>query len=492
MRTVLSKSGWARRGVTAIAGIAIAGGTLVGVSAPAGAIETITTTPAVIDPAATMTVTINGFPTMVSGNGYIYWLDFSNLTGSGLNTGTSSGTYGSQTDCTAATGVTFATVSGPGTALPNGQDVVGSTAACQWVSTTKFRFSYKGATGLTSNSVISLTFPASRFTLPAGGQYGLDFTAGATQQYPLSSVCWGNCPTGTQTGSSPLVTIDIDSNGGSCVIERVSATMGAWGLAPGQDNCTRAGYNFAGYNTSANGSGISIAPGGNINFTGDNRVYAQWANPSAPTITSSAPKNVVATSKWQRIQVNWDAPETTGTYPITNYLVKASPGGSVCITRLSDAKFTQCSLNRLTPGTKYTVEVQALTGAGWGAFSAASNVASPYEIKTSGYSRKKLNIFNLFRSEVRADGTALGYPAGTKIHSWYKVGENGTWIKGDPVSSNRESKFTWAKKFDRKLNSTPIWVAFSVEAPGGKWNKNAKFNDPALDQSQQVRVPPVS
>lgn len=442
-----------------------------------------------------MDVTVDGFANMGSAGGatiYIYTLTFSGMTGTATagDTGCGAGA--------GATGVTFTRVSGPNVSVtPNGGTFGGVTYdACKWVTPTQFRFVYsvpQNQTLLNSSSVVTLSFAANKLAAPGSGTYSAVFTAGANNQYALSTWCFQDCPVDYVAGAAPaVITIDIDANGGNCKTSKVTGTEGTWGVAPDATDCTRAGYNFAGYNTSADGSGISIAPGGNINFTGDNRVYAQWVDPRAAVVTASAPKNVVATSKWQRVQVNWDAPESSGTYPITNYLVKASPGGAVCITKLADAKFTQCSLNRLTPGTKYTVQVQALTGAGWGAFSTASNVASPYEIKIAGYGRKKLNVFNLFRSEVSARGTALGYPAGTKIHSWYKVGENGTWTKGDPVSSNQESKFSWTKKFDRKLNSTSIWVAFSVEAPGGKWNKNAKFNDPNLDKSQEVRVPGVS
>jgi hypothetical protein len=473
----VKKASMIRRGMTAVVGLAVVAGALVGVASPASAIETITTTPSVIDPAATMTVTINGFPTMASGNGYIYWLDFSNLTGSGSNTGTSSGTYGSQTDCTTATGVTFATVSGPGTALPNGQDIVGSTAACQWMSTTKFRFSYKGATGLTSSSVISLTFPASRFTLPGSGEYGLNFTAGATQQYALSSVCWGNCPTGVTAGSVPQITIDIDPNGGTCVTSKVTGVQNSWGKAPGVDDCTRPGFFFTGYNTSPDGKGIWISKLGDIHFTGDNRIYAQWFDPTAPVVASEPPVNVVATGKWNRVQVNWDAPTKTGTYPITNYLVSASPSGKVCITRLSDKKFTQCSFNELTPGTQYSFNVQALTGAGWSERSVVSNVASPFNLRVTKFDRSKV-LFGLAGTKVKLDLVTPGYAPGVKITPMVSYDKGAKWSKmsGDSFNTAAAIARFPSLKFGRNYNKTTISV---------------KFVDPEGNESNSVNIPPA-
>jgi hypothetical protein len=186
-------------------------------------------------------------------------------------------------------------------------------------------------------------------------------------------------------------------------------------------------------------------------------------SPFDPVYPPGVPTDVVATGGWNKVTVEWKAPTYTGSYPITNYLVQASPGGNVCITRLSDPKQNQCTYTSLTPGTQYTFKVQGLNGGGWGDRSAASNVASPQNLKITSYNRKKLNFFRGGGSEVTASGVAPGFAPGTRIVPWVQIG-SGAW-ESAPTSSLAVSsggKFTWKRKFNKKQNSTPISVKFEI------------------------------
>lgn len=71
-------------------------------------------------------------------------------------------------------------------------------------------------------------------------------------------------------------TLTIDGNEGICTTGSVSGDSGTWGNLPGADSCTREDYEFVGFNTSADGSGLNFPPGAPIQFTGDNTLYAQW------------------------------------------------------------------------------------------------------------------------------------------------------------------------------------------------------------------------
>jgi hypothetical protein len=73
----------------------------------------------------------------------------------------------------------------------------------------------------------------------------------------------------------------------------------------------------------------------------------------------SAPTNVIATGGDGAITVTWTAPLSTGSQPITGYLVTANPGGATCSTGL-----LTCTVGGLTNGTPYTVTVIALSAAG--------------------------------------------------------------------------------------------------------------------------------
>lgn len=55
---------------------------------------------------------------------------------------------------------------------------------------------------------------------------------------------------------------------------------------------TRSGYSFAGWNTSADGSGVSYADGASYAFTSSTTLYAQW---TADTSESSPSNNLANT-----------------------------------------------------------------------------------------------------------------------------------------------------------------------------------------------------
>jgi len=102
-----------------------------------------------------------------------------------------------------------------------------------------------------------------------GGSYNLRTTDGApggsgivVLRYTLSAL--------------PSFTINIDANQGSCSASKVAGVSGTWGNLPGADSCTRTDYEFVGFNTSADGSGLNFVPGAPIQFTGDNTLYAMW------------------------------------------------------------------------------------------------------------------------------------------------------------------------------------------------------------------------
>ena len=186
-------------------------------------------------------------------------------------------------------------------------------------------------------------------------------------------------------------------------------------------------------------------------------------SPYDPVYPAGVPTDVIATPGWNKVTVDWTAPKYTGSYPITNYLVQASPGGQVCITRLTDPKLNQCTYTNLTPGVNYTFRVQALNGAGWGDRSAASNVASPLNLKITSYKRSKLNFFLGGGSKATVSGSAAGYANGTRITPWLMWGNSGTWEEqknsGLKASNGR---FSWERKFSKNKNGQTLSVKFSV------------------------------
>jgi hypothetical protein len=180
-----------------------------------------------------------------------------------------------------------------------------------------------------------------------------------------------------------------------------------------------------------------------------------WApKPPGPT-PPSAPANVKATPGRNSVTVTWSPSAvsvTRGlTHPVTNYLVQANPGGQVCITRLMDASFTTCTFATLTAGVDYTFTVQGLNGAGWGARSATSNEASPYDLRlVDAKAKKKLVLFR----EVSVVGTAPGYKAGQRVRLFWRQVGTSKWNtdKGQVATANgkRGQRYTFTVTLERK------------------------------------------
>ena len=186
-------------------------------------------------------------------------------------------------------------------------------------------------------------------------------------------------------------------------------------------------------------------------------------SPYDPVYPAAAPTNVVATAGWNKVTVDWTAPTYTGSYPITNYLVQASPGGTVCITRLTDPKLNQCTYTSLTPGVQYTFRVQALNGAGWGDRSAASNVATPQNLRITSYKRTKLNFFLGGGSKVIVSGSAAGFPNGTRITPYLMWGNSGTWEEQRNSGLTAQGgRFSWERKFSKNNNGKTLSVKFMI------------------------------
>lgn len=223
------------------------------------------------------------------------------------------------------------------------------------------------------------------------------------------------------------------------------------------------------------GGGVVVSPSGRAyvgtvaSGNGQLEVLGSLAPPPAPSPTPAtppgAPTDVVATSGWKSVTVDWSAPAVQGSFPITTYLVKASPGGQMCLARRSDANPTQCTLTTLTPGTQYTFRVQALNGGGWGAESAASNAATPQDLRITSQQRKPRTFLGIrVGSEVRVSGTAVGYPAQTRVDLWIKLGAAGQWVQQTDarVTTDYAGRYSWGRNFGRNKDGTPIGVRFSI------------------------------
>ena len=81
---------------------------------------------------------------------------------------------------------------------------------------------------------------------------------------------------------SITATIQFDANGGSGEMTAISVWSddSSTSFTLPSNSFVRDGYKFIGWNTKADGSGISYAPNERVNFSGDITLYAQWEEPT--------------------------------------------------------------------------------------------------------------------------------------------------------------------------------------------------------------------
>lgn len=257
------------------------------------------------------------------------------------------------------------------------------------------------------------------------------------------------------------VTLDIDGNGGTCQTSKVTGYSTTWALAPGAGDCSKAGQVFTGFNTSADGSGLAITPGGNLHLTGDNRLYAVYEAPRAP----GAPTNAVAVAGRNQVTVSWQPPTDPGSLPIANYLVQAAPSGKVCITSVANANPLSCTLSLPATNTQYTFTVQALNGAGWGDLSAASNAVSPFNVILDTATRTQDRVLLVFKggSTLSVSGRGPGIAPGTVITPQVRIG-SGDWVSEtrDLPKVGADRSISWSRKLAKSLNGTPVQVRLTL------------------------------
>lgn len=322
-----------------------------------------------------------------------------------------------------------------------------------------------GAGGFTfsATNTVTVTFAAGTITAPSSGP--------ASDTWRIIDVGGGSGvtvrtdvpgPDGTVAPEPVVMTLAIESNGGSCSISEITGLQGSWTTAPDYSTCQKPGSMFRGFATNQDGTGTFIYPGGPIFFLTSNRVYAIYDTPQ----TAGAPTDVVALAGRNQITVSWKAPADTGSSEILNYLAQANPSGRVCITRTTDADMLSCTFNLPATNTKYTFKVQALNNAGWGEFSAESAGVSPFDLFLSTAQRRQSGFFQRligWGSTISMNGRAPGYAPGTAVTPQWKAGD-GNWVSETRagVRVGSDNQISWSKKLKRNLNGRPITVRYAI------------------------------
>ena len=153
---------------------------------------------------------------------------------------------------------------------------------------------------------------------------------------------------------------------------------------------------------------------------------AAQPDPSPPApVPAGPPTSVGAVGANASAVVSWSAPTSSGSFPVSTYMVTSSPGGKTCLT--ADLS---CVVSGLTNGTSYTFTVKALSGAGWGPESAASNPVVPSGGPTPAPGPVPVPALEPGASQLTVDGVAQQVTVEPNTKS------DGVEISGDDFSMN--------------------------------------------------------
>jgi len=175
---------------------------------------------------------------------------------------------------------------------------------------------------------------------------------------------------------------------------------------------------------------------------------APGQNP-APAVAADAPQDVSVTNGDASTVVTWQAPVSSGSFPVTHYRAVSYPAGGTC---LVTAPALTCDMTGLTNGTTYTVTVQALTGAGWGATSSPSDAVTPQRP-----SQPSIMITGT-RGEVRGKpgvvvtGATTGFDTGAILRPWIRFPGQTSYTQGTAIILvDAQGGFTWQRRTGKTI-----------------------------------------
>ena len=316
------------------------------------------------DDSSLMTLTLSN-PQFAAGSGLAFDLELPSqlvLADNGASTTCGSGTIVGTADDTVLT-LSGATLAARSVASPN------TIPSC--TVTARVRAQTSGSFTLDASRVTDTSSDLTNIVEPRT----LTVTASAPPAPSLTSVASGNAQL-TLTwslggnGGSPITAVQYSTDGGATwaavsnpasTSETISTASGGGALVNG----TTYDVQVRAVNGLGNGGASNTLQGTPTGST---------PTPAPSTYPPSQPREVAAVAGDGTASVSWKTPESAGSYPITDYEVQATPGAQSCLVK---APALSCVVLGLSNGTAYTFEVRALNGAGWGAWSVASQAVTP-------------------------------------------------------------------------------------------------------------------
>jgi uncharacterized protein (TIGR03437 family) len=161
--------------------------------------------------------------------------------------------------------------------------------------------------------------------------------------------------------------------------------------------------------------------------------------PGAPESPRAVPGNASA-------QVSWSPVTTPGTFPVSTYQVTSSPSAGSCLTTT-----LSCQITGLTNGTAYTFSVRALSGAGWGAWSAPS-----LEVKPAVATRASIVISGSRDLKSRATVVTVtgrsNLASGTAVQPWVRLAGRSSFRPAlTSILVDDSGAFEWSRRTARTV-----------------------------------------
>lgn len=174
-------------------------------------------------------------------------------------------------------------------------------------------------------------------------------------------------------------------------------------------------------------------PGG----TSTDNVLYTYVDEPAPEPAPTPPSETVSVSAVagdRSARVSWLPPSVSGSFPVSTYQVTASPGGAGCL-----AAALSCVVSGLVNGRTYSFTVRALSGAGWGDWSAPSDNVTPRGVIVLTGSRSG--------QRIEVQGRAL---PGDNVEPWVRLaGEQAFTNALRSVVAGRQGQFAWTRRASR-------------------------------------------
>lgn len=327
--------------------------------------------------------------------------------------------------------VTAGPLAGGGTTVISGTNLTGATGV-----------SFGGA----SASILSGTDDTIAVTVPSVGSAGarnVTVTTGSgtsTQNVPYTyvgapSVTSLSPASGTTAGGTTVEVTGTNLSG-------ATVTVDGNAVATTANTSTRLAFTSP---ASAAGPAVVAVTTTGGTVTAGTFTYVLDAPPAA--VPPSAPGTPVASAGRASASVTWTAPSSSGSFPVSTYEVKSLPSGGSCLT-----SSTSCMITGLESSTTYSFMVRALSGAGWGPWSAVSDMVIPTAAARITITGSRVGRW------FKVAGVVEGLEPGATLTPWAsRLGR--ALQRGRPVSVSEDGMFAWSR---RASQGAPLRVYFTA------------------------------